>query len=235
MLVALASLRFRKKLGLMARPRSDIAPAHPRTPRARASCTRASTARRCARSRATRGTNIGMVYYYFPTKDDLFLAVVEEIYVGLLDKLEAALDRTRPVIDRLHALYETLGALSADERDVVRLVLREVLASPARLERLLALFRRGHIPLLLDLVREGVATGVFRGDVPIGLLLAAVGALGGPAQLLLGVMEGRLPPTLIPRADGRPAALVDLLLHGVAQPARDSKAKPKARTRVRQT
>ena len=94
-------------------------------------------------------------------------------------------------------------------------MVREVLASPARLERLLDRFRRGHLPLVLDLVRDGFTSGVFRGDVPVGLLLAAVGALGGPAQLLLGAMEGRLPPALVPRADGRSAALVDLLLHGV--------------------
>jgi AcrR family transcriptional regulator len=26
------------------------------------------------------GTNVGMIYYYFPTKDDLFLGVVEDVY-----------------------------------------------------------------------------------------------------------------------------------------------------------
>ena len=33
---------------------------------------------------ADAGTNIGMVYYYFKTKDDLFLAVIEEAYAQLL-------------------------------------------------------------------------------------------------------------------------------------------------------
>jgi AcrR family transcriptional regulator len=212
----------------MARPRGDIAPRILHAARKRFLVEGVDGASLRAIARDAR-TSIGMIYYYFPSKDDLFLAVDEEIYVGLLDKLEAALDRKQPVVERLHSLYQRLGALSADERDVVRLVLREVLASPARLERLLALFRRGHIPLLLDLVREGVATGVFRGDVPVGLLLAAVGALGGPAQLLLGAMEGRLPPSLVPRADGRAAALVDLLLHGVAQTPRA--AKPSSRSR----
>jgi len=212
----------------MARPRGNIAPRilHAARKRFLIEGVDGTSLRAIARDART---NIGMIYYYFPNKDDLFLAVVEEIYVGLLDKLEAALDRTRPVIDRLHALYEQLGALSTDERDVVRLVVREVLASPARLERLLARFRRGHIPLLLDLVRDGVATGVFRGDIPVGLLAAAIGALAGPAQVLLGAMEGRLPPALVPRPDGRGAALVDVLLHGVAQPARGQAARAKTR------
>ena len=30
------------------------------------------------------GTSIGMVYYYFKTKDDLFLAVVEDVYGELM-------------------------------------------------------------------------------------------------------------------------------------------------------
>ena len=159
-----------------------------------------------------------MIYYYFKTKDDLFLAVVEEIYVGLLDKLASALDRTRPVIDRLHALYERLGALSADERDVVRLVLREVLASPARLERLLARFSADTFRCCSTWFTRGWRAAYFRGDVPVGVLIAAVGVLGGPAQLLLATMEGRLPPAMVPRADGRSAALVDVLLNGVARP-----------------
>jgi hypothetical protein len=39
---------------------------------------------------------IGMIYYYFPTKDDLFLAVVEEISVGLLEDIEKRLVRNAP-------------------------------------------------------------------------------------------------------------------------------------------
>ena len=89
-------------------------------------------------------------------------------------------------------------------------------ASPARLDRLIARFKRGHIPLLVDLVREGVATGVFRGDVPAGVLMAAIGTLGGPAQILLGVIGGHLPSKRLPRADTRAAALVDVLLGGIA-------------------
>ena len=118
-----------------------------------------------------------MIYYYFPTKDDLFLAVVEEVYAGLLADLEAALAPDAPVDERHARALRRLGALS-DEPEVVRLVVREALISSTRLDRLIERFLRGHIPLVLDLVREGVTTGVFRGDVPVGLLLAAVGGAG---------------------------------------------------------
>ncbi len=35
-------------------------------------------------------TSIGMVYYYFTTKDELFLAVVESGYTGVLERLGGA-------------------------------------------------------------------------------------------------------------------------------------------------
>ncbi len=165
------------------------------------------------------GTSIGMIYYYFPTKDDLFLAVVEEIYVALLENLEGRLARTRPVLERVRLLYDRLGALAEDEQQVLRLVIREALASPTRLDKLIRRFQRGHLPLLFDLVRDGVAAGVFRDDLPAGLLLAAIAALGGPAQVMLGVARRRLPRRGIPAAQDRSQALVGLLLEGIG--ARD--------------
>jgi TetR/AcrR family transcriptional regulator len=210
----------------MARPRSDIAPriVHAARKRFLAEGVDGASLRAIAHDART---SIGMIYYYFPTKDDLFLAVVEEVYVALLENLESTLVRTRPVIDRVRALYERLGALTAHEGEILRLVLREALASPARLERLIARFQRGHIPLLVDLVRDGVTTGVFRSDLPAGVLMVAIGTLGGPAQILLGVVGGHLPPKMVPRADARAPALVDVLLDGVAaRPAKRARTSP---------
>jgi len=161
-------------------------------------------------------TSIGMIYYYFPAKDDLFLAVVEEIYVTLLGDLESRLDRSRPVRERIRLLYERLGALSEDEKQVLRLMIREALASTARLESLIERFQRGHLPLVLQLVTDGTTEGVFRKDLPAGLVLGALMAIGGPAQIVLGVAERHLPRKAVPRAPERAQALVDVLFTGIA-------------------
>jgi AcrR family transcriptional regulator len=208
----------------MARPRSDIAPriVHAARKRFLAEGVDGASLRAIAQDART---SIGMIYYYYPTKDDLFLAVVEEVYVALLEDLESTLARTRPVVDRVRALYDRFGALTAHESEIVRLVLREALSSPTRLDRLIARFKRGHIPLLVDLVHEGVAAGVFRNDLPAGVLLVALGALGGPAQVLLGVIGGHLPSKLVPRPDMRATALVDVLLGGIAPRGRSARAR----------
>ncbi len=164
------------------------------------------------------GTSIGMIYYYHPTKDDLFLAVVEEVYVALLKDLEARLAPARPVPDRLRALFERIGAASAEEQQVLRLVLREALTSPPRLARLIRRFQRGHVPLLIELVRDGVAAGVFRDDLPPPLLLAAIVAIGGPGQAILEVIDGHIAPGAVPPRAARPAGLLGVLMAGIGAP-----------------
>jgi AcrR family transcriptional regulator len=160
-------------------------------------------------------TSIGMVYYYFPTKDELFLAVVEEVYVGLLADLESLLAPALPVLDRLRGLYARVGALHPDEIQVVRLMLREALVSTTRLERLVARFKRGHLPLLVRLVVDGQKEGVFDRGIASVLVLVAMLALGGPGQAMLRLGRGRL-PLPAPRAPaGGADALVDVLLRGV--------------------
>ena len=104
-------------------------------------------------------TSIGMIYYYFPTKDDLFFGVVEEVYQRVLADIEVALGPDVGVEARIRRLYERIVRLDAGERDVLRLVIRESLTSASRRERLLERFARGHFPIVIRTVLEGFANG----------------------------------------------------------------------------
>lgn len=165
---------------------------------------------------ADAGTNIGMVYYYFPTKDDLFLGIVEEVYEGVLGDLMVALEPSQPVPERIRRLYERVGRFSDEERMVVRLVLREALISSSRLDRIVEIFQRGHLPLIIRLVQDGLAGGVFDPTIPPMFLLVAMMALGGPGQLIVRAMEGRSP--FRPPAEGLLGSdrMLRILLNGIA-------------------
>jgi AcrR family transcriptional regulator len=207
----------------MARAASDIAPRIVGAARARFLSQGVDGASLRGIARDAR-TSIGMIYYYFPTKDDLFLAAVEEVYVGLLRDLEARLTPARPVLERLQALAERISGASDDEREVLRLVLREALTSPARLARLIRRFQRGHIPLLVDLVRDGVGAGVLRADLPPAFLLAAIVAVLGPGQAILEVIERHFAPSAVPEHPARPDGLLAMLTTGIAaRPTRRAK------------
>src|SRR5688500_18883572 len=142
----------------MARPASDIAAriVHAARDRFLTEGVDGASLREIAREA---GTSIGMIYYYFPTKDDLFLAVVEEVYEVVLRDLAAALNQDAPFEARVLAMYQRVGACSNLELEVVRLIVREALASSPHFERLIERFKRGHLALVLSTVGNGLESG----------------------------------------------------------------------------
>jgi AcrR family transcriptional regulator len=211
----------------MARTRSDIGPRIVDAARARFLAEGVDGASLRAIAEAA-GTSIGMVYYYFRTKDDLFFAVVEETYQRLLDDLRRACDPALPPIERMRGLYRRIGAIDERESQIVRLVMREVLVSSKRLDRLIARFARGHFPLVIATIADGMRSGAIRADLSPLILLPIAIAVGAIPQFLLRHIAPGLPG---PRGDALADALVELLWHGIA--ARPAGAAASARSRMR--
>jgi AcrR family transcriptional regulator len=160
-------------------------------------------------------TSIGMVYYYYPTKDDLFFAVVETVYEGFLHKLEVALAPEGTVEERLARLYQRLAQVTDDEVEMLRLVVRDVLTSSTRFERLLNRFLRGHVPLVLRTLMDGLSDGTFdRRHHPLVLFFATF-ALAGPPQVIRRALGNRAPVPGAPEGAALARAMLDVLLHGV--------------------
>lgn len=161
-------------------------------------------------------TSIGMVYYYFPTKDELFFAVVEETYAALVDDLARALAAGPDVAERLRRLYRRIGAMTEREAATIRLILREILVSSSRLARLLERFQRGHIPLVLAALADGVRDGAIDPSIPPLLAALIAFAVGAAPQLILAHAGARLPAAGVPRGPALADRLVEILLGGLA-------------------
>jgi len=197
----------------MARPKTDI---EARIVRAARKCfvqqgVDATSLRRVA-ERAK--TSIGMIYYYFPTKDDLFLAVVEEPYQKLLLDLEQALGPGSTVETRLRRLYVRIGAVSDDELLMVRMILREVLVSTSRRDKLIERFKRGHLPMVIATLLDGLQDGTFDRNYHPAVLFLSTLALGTAPQFLRRWAGDRLPIVAAPQGEQLSNLLVDVLLHG---------------------
>ncbi|MCC6216822.1 MAG: TetR/AcrR family transcriptional regulator [Polyangiaceae bacterium] len=205
----------------MARPRGDLQPRIVRAARERFLADGVDGASLRAIARGA-GTGIGMVYYYFRTKDELFLAVVEETYARLLGGLEVALDPALPVEARIRRVFERFGELAGDEVDVLGLVVREALFSPTRRELVIERFSRGHIPLLAALVVDGRASGALREDVPPTVLMMSALSLGIAPQLVRRFVGDRFVFAEAPRGVALAHALAEVLMRGAAaEPRRD--------------
>ncbi len=200
----------------MARPRSDISlrVVHAARGRFLSDGVDGASLRSIA---ADAGTSIGMVYYYFPTKDDLFLAVVEEVYVKLLADMERALTPKVSVEARVKRLYRRIGAMSDVELLTLQLIVREALVSSSRLQKLVSRFRRGHLPLVLATVAEGMRDGTIRSTVHPAVALVVSLAIGVLPQVLRRVAVEQLPFSALPAGEALSDALVDVFFHGVGK------------------
>ena len=203
----------------MARPRSDIEPRIVNAARRRflEQGVHGASLRTIARDA---GTSIGMVYYYFPTKDDLFFAVVEEVYAKILSDMARALEPNAPVEERIHRIYTRIGALSDAELVTVQLVVREALVSSSRFRRLLARFQRGHIPLVLGALADGVREGSVDGALPAPLLLLATLSIGAVPQFVRRAAGKRAPFSDLPSGEAFAEILVRVLFHGIGAAGR---------------
>ena len=217
----------------MARPPSDISERIVRAARDRflAEGVEGASLRAIARDA---GTNLGMVYYYYPTKDELFMAVVEEVYGKLLEDLGRSMaERDVDTRARVERLYARLAAVSDDEVNVLRLVLREAIASPSeRIGKIFERFSRGHIAMLATMMQQGVQRGEVRTNVPPMVLVMStifVGLL--PQVLRRRLKEAKVPvDALLPAPAQLAELLASVLLDGItpqagaASPAQKSAA-----------
>jgi len=162
-------------------------------------------------------TSIGMVYYYFPNKDDLFFEVVEEVYIALLSDLTRALSPDVPVRERIGRLFGRVGAASDIELAIVRLVFLEALTSSSRLERLIKRFQRGHIPLVLAAITDGIRDGSIDPRCSPALAFISTLALGGAAQMLRRIAGERLRIGDMPAGQALSDQLVELLFDGIGR------------------
>jgi AcrR family transcriptional regulator len=201
----------------MPRPRSDIQPRLLRAARDRflREGVDGASLRNIARDA---GTSVGMLYYYFPTKDDLFFAVVEERYGKLLADLAEAFVPTHSPAERLRSMYRRVGRMGDDDLMVVKLVIREALLSSARLQRLVERFMRGHLPLILGTLVDGVRDGSLRADLPPPVLFIATMALGMATQLARRAVGTQAFLAGAPEGETLADAALEVLLHGVAAP-----------------
>jgi AcrR family transcriptional regulator len=202
----------------MARPRSDIRPRIVDAARTRflSRGVDGASLREIARDA---GTNIGMVVYYFPTKDDLFLAVVEEVYAGVVADLAAILGAGGSARERLRGAFVRLGKASALEIDVIQLIVREALVSSTRLRRIIARFMKGHVPLIIATIGDGIASGEFDASVPASFILIATLGLGALPQLARRASRSVPPLSQLPAPEELADLSIRLLFRAVGKAA----------------
>jgi AcrR family transcriptional regulator len=107
----------------------------------------------------------GTVYNYFPSKEELFGAVVEHGARLAVDRFEAA-DRRGPTRNRLVALAEADVSVMREEESFIRVLVREAMAARPATQPTIATHLAPFLMRLSEVLAEGVASGEIRDEPP---------------------------------------------------------------------
>jgi AcrR family transcriptional regulator len=117
----------------------------------------------------------GTIYNYFPSKEELFLAVVEEAVSQAAAAGSAPAEA--PAWERLAATLAGFCAWAREHEAFARVLVRECLmGTPGLYPRVIG----AEAPLISELeaiLRQGIARGELRDDVPADLLALAIAGL----------------------------------------------------------
>jgi len=172
------------------------------------------------------GTSVGMVYYYFKTKDELFLAVIEDVYAGLLKDLIVALTPQDVAPEqRIARIFDRAARTSERELDVMCLIMREALVSSERLSRVVQRFERGHVPLVLGTLSQGVQAKRFDSSLHPAVLVASTISLAMfPHVIHRALAHAKLPLVDQRHSRGSPFDRFYAILHKDIIPQRPQRA-----------
>ncbi|WP_448811486.1 TetR/AcrR family transcriptional regulator [Agromyces bauzanensis] len=123
-------------------------------------------------------------YDYFPSKDDLLVAIAIDAIERWDAEIEQALSGVEPGLAQLRVFVDATMAMTADGRHGIAGVLREADLSPSRYEDLMAL----HDALLRPLIRVLTDLGL---PTPGPSAMLVQGVLGAGIQLVSHGMEHR--------------------------------------------
>jgi TetR/AcrR family transcriptional regulator len=166
-----------------------------------------------------------MLFYYFPTKDAVYRAVLERIIVGLCAIYEHTRHEPGPV--GMADGVDALTYFAAEHLTAMKVWLREIMDGGPHLEDLT---RRYMAPLYERAgngVAKNMASGAFRAGDPMHVLVHVGGMtlfyfLIAPMLRLIWDRDPLDPAVLRERA----AAARECLLHGLAGPAKAKEGTP---------
>ncbi len=133
---------------------------------------------RVDRIAAASEVNKNLIYYYFSCKDDLYLAVIEEIYGTLREQQNDDELRGLPPVDALTRLVATTFDHFVATPDLIRLMSVENIHNAAHLKRSISIkpLYRGLLATIETILDRGGTEGCFRRGIdPVDLYLSISG------------------------------------------------------------
>ncbi len=132
-------------------------------------------------ARASR-TSKGGLYFHFPSKEDLFLALLRYASQRLLEKVEEAMATAPDPVSRAEAALSTVLRTFARHRPLARLLLLEGYGAGRRFQGEVMALRDRCVALVRDCLEEATARGLIE---PVDADLTARAWLGATVEVII--------------------------------------------------
>ncbi|MGE0614253.1 MAG: TetR/AcrR family transcriptional regulator [Bacteriovoracia bacterium] len=145
------------------------------------------------------GVNLGMFHYHFKTKDEFIRLVLQECYEEFFARLEEEAHREsaeRSSHERLRRLLEVLATYVCEHRELVSLLIKEVLSGNRLVLQFVAKNVPRHGKLMLNAIQDALKEGAIRKDLSAFQVAMLCLSNIGSAALISGTLE-RLKPAFL--------------------------------------
>jgi AcrR family transcriptional regulator len=147
---------------------------------------------------------VGTFYLYYPTKDALFLELVEETARALKEEIDRARDRVQDLLEKIRAANLAFFRFARDNRELLKIVFGHGNTFNELLRQVYAMF----VADAAERVTEGVQRAVFR---PLPPQVVANAMVGMFAQVVSWWIEQEGPS-----AEEMATMMTNFVLHGLA-------------------
>jgi AcrR family transcriptional regulator len=117
------------------------------------------------------GIGKGTIYLYFPSKEDLFVAMLQELTQEELTQIHHALRGKQTLKERLEALLTTFTRLLREQPEEFRVVISALYGVNRQFQHEAAVQRRQFLTLIEEILREAQAAGEITVDVETAALV----------------------------------------------------------------
>jgi AcrR family transcriptional regulator len=148
---------------------------------------------------------VGTFYLYYPTKDALFLELVEETARSLRDEIAQARAQVNGLAEKIRAAHRAFFRFARDNRELLKIVFGHGNTFNALLRQVYAMF----VADAAGRVSEGVEHAVFR---PLPSQVVANALVGMAVQVVSWWIEQEEPT-----AEEMAETMADFILHGLAR------------------
>lgn len=125
--------------------------------------------------------NKALLYYYFRDKDSLYEAVLDQVFTGLraqvMPVLESKLPPRQKMLEYLGAYFDYIAANPRFPRVVQGEWLRSGAKSTPHMQRVAKEYFAPIFAKLVEVLRQGIATGEFRAVNPMDFVPSVVGVI----------------------------------------------------------